>query len=133
MDFMATQSEGTKKILEIASFISNAINKNAVVIIDEIDARLHLKLTKELIRTIHSSKAQHSGQLIYVIHDTNLVDPNIQRKDQLTFVEKDKVGSSHIYALPEVKGVSSDFYERAYLLGKFGALPFVDNYETVIE
>lgn len=132
MDFIDTQSEGTKKMFEIAPLIIDAVNKNTVLVIDEFDARLHPKLTLELIETLHSTKNK-AGQLIYMTHDTNLLDPEIQRKDQITFVEKDSVASSHIYSLAEIKGVRSDLYARDYLLGKFGAIPILDDYEAIIQ
>ena len=70
--------------------------------------------------------------MIFVTHDSNLLDYRLLRRDQIAFVEKDKFGASQIYNLVEFKGVRNDAsFEKDYLDGRYGAIPFVGNFEYV--
>nr|MCU0470932.1 ATP-binding protein [Arcicella sp.] len=60
------------------------------------------------------------------------LDSKLLRRDQIAFVEKDKFGASHLYDLVEFKGVRNDAsFEKDYLDGRYGAIPFVGNFEHV--
>ena len=65
-----------------------------------------------------------NAQLIFVTHDSNLLDASLLRRDQVTFVKKDKCGASELYSLVEFKGVrNTASFEKDYLMGKYGAVP----------
>ena len=69
-----------------------------------------------------------------VTHDTNLLSSKTFRRDQILFVEKDKNEASHIYALAEFKGVRNDAsFEKDYLDGRYGAVPFLNNFTSIFE
>jgi len=70
------------------------------------------------------------AQLIFATHDTNLLKPQLFNRDQIWFSEKNKQGATDVYSLSDIKGVRPDeAFEKQYLQGKYGAIPFLGNFE----
>ena len=126
------ESEGTKKAIELSGPIFNSLNKGWTLIIDELDAKLHPLLTRNIVLLfMDPEKNKHGAQLIFATHDTNLLDLDIIRRDQIWFAEKDKVESTDIYSLVEFKDeegkkIRNDRdIKRDYIRGRYGAIPFI--------
>ncbi len=126
------ESEGTKKMIEIAGPIVDAIRLGKILIVDELDAKLHPFLTRKIIgifmdKTINSKGAQ----LIFATHDTNLLNIQYLRRDQIWFTEKDKCDSTELYSLVEFRDESGNKVrndrniEKDYINGRYGAIPFM--------
>jgi len=135
LDF-GLQSKGTQKLFNIFGLWIDALENDKVLIIDELDSRLHTLLTIELIKFFHS-KANKKSQLIFASHDTNLLKRDLFRRDQIWFTEKDNIGATDLYSLVEYKvnqaTVRNDAsFEKDYLAGKYGAIPFVGNIEKFL-
>ncbi|MCV6630842.1 MAG: ATP-binding protein [Flavobacteriaceae bacterium] len=127
------ESEGTKKLLDWSPWIMDALLKEKTIVIDEFDARFHPLLTMKLVM-LFNSMVNKGSQLIFCAHDTNLLSSDLMRRDQIDFVEKDKYEASYLYSLAEIKDVrKEDSFEKDYLQGKYGALPFLGDFETIIE
>lgn len=127
------EASGTKKIFDFASIIYRSIKQGKTLIIDEMDALLHPKLTKKIIELFQSPDAHQEAQLIFATHDTNLMDHTLLRRDQITFLEKSAQGDSEIFDLSDIKGVrAKDFFEKNYLKGNYGALPTLNNFEKLL-
>jgi AAA15 family ATPase/GTPase len=126
------ESEGTKKMFELSPFIYRSLKEGTTLVIDEFDSRFHPLLTKKIVELYHSSENKKS-QLIFTTHDTNLLSPELLRRDQIDFVEKDKYGASHLYTLVEIKGVRNDAsFEKDYIQGKYGAIPFLGDFTNLL-
>lgn len=126
------ESEGTKKVIEISGPIFDTLNKGKILVIDELDAKLHPLLTRNIVLLFMDPEMnRHGAQLIFATHDTNLLDLEIIRRDQIWFAEKDKVESTDIYSLVEFKDedgqkVRNDRdIKRDYIRGRYGAIPFI--------
>jgi uncharacterized protein len=119
------EAEGTKKIFALSPYVFFALEQGATLIIDEFDAKMHPKLTRRIVELFHSTSANpKNAQLVFITHDSNLLDPKLLRRDQISFARKDKNGSSELYTLVEFKGVRNDAsFENDYLLGKYYAVP----------
>ncbi len=131
-NFETSESEGTKKIFELSPLIYLSIKKGIPLIINEFDARFHPLLTKKIVELFNSTE-NNAAQLIFVTHDTNLLSNQLLRTDQIDFVEKDKFGASHLYTLVELEGVTgSDSFESDYIRGKYGAIPFLGDFNKLI-
>ncbi len=101
---------------------------NKVFVIDEIERSLHSQLTRYFIElALGDSLLSPNSQLLFTTHDTNLIDTDLLRTDEIWFVEKDKGGASHLSALVEFKYPEGIDIEQGYLIGRFGALPFLGN------
>lgn len=124
------ESEGTKKLFACSGIFIEVLWRGGVLVIDELNARLHPSITKQLIR-LFLSKATNpkNAQLIYATHDTNLLNGNFLRRDQIWFAEKNRYGATDLYSLVEFKegrhlGHNISI-EKEYLQGKYGAIPFI--------
>jgi len=127
------EAAGTKKVFDFSCIIYRSIKEGNTLIIDEMDALLHPKLTRKIIELFQSPDAHEEAQLIFATHDTNLMDSELLRRDQITFLEKSDEGDSEIYDLSDIKGVrSKDLFERNYLKGNYGAIPNLNQLEKVL-
>lgn len=69
----------------------------------------------------------HGAQLIFTSHDTSLL--NYLNRDEVWLTEKDEKGMTSLTALAEFGGDKvrrSLNLEKAYLQGRFGAVPELD-------
>jgi len=101
---------------------------------DEIDARLHPGLCNVLISLFNSKESnKNNAQIVFATHNTQIMNRRMLRRDQIYFVEKDKYGESELYSLLDYKKVRNDAsYDKDYLLGKYGAVPYIGNFETFV-
>lgn len=126
------ESEGSKKVIEMSGPIFDTLNEGKTLIVDELDAKLHPLLTRNIVLLFMDPQRNPKGaQLIFATHDTNLLDLDVIRRDQIWFAEKDKVESTDIYSLVEFKDedgkkVRNDRdIKRDYIRGRYGAIPFI--------
>lgn len=120
------ESEGTRKLFAMSGPLLDTLKSGDVLIIDELDARLHPLLTQEIVRLFNDpdQNTKHA-QLVFVTQDTNLLDNQLLRRDQIWFVEKDRQGASYLYSLAEFKVRNDATYEKDYIQGRYGAIPFL--------
>ncbi|MCT7547235.1 ATP-binding protein [Aliarcobacter butzleri] len=125
------ESVGTRKFFKMSAPILNTLQEGKILIIDELDASLHPMLTKHLIKLFNDKNINtKNAQLIFATHDTNLLKPEIFKRDQIWFTEKDKYGSTTLYSILEIKGVrANDDFEKQYIQGKYGAVPYLGKFE----
>lgn len=126
------ESEGTKKMIEIAGPLVDAIRLGKILVVDELDAKLHPFLTRKIIGLFMDKEFNRNGaQLIFATHDTNLLNIQYLRRDQIWFTEKDKSDSTELYSLVEFRDESGNKVrndrniEKDYINGRYGAIPFM--------
>jgi AAA15 family ATPase/GTPase len=125
-DLEKNESGGTQKFLNMAGPLLDTIETGSILVIDELDARLHPLLTRIIVGLFNSSANNKNAQLIFATHDTNLLNNNRFRRDQIWFTEKDQYGVSTLYSLIELQGVRKEAsFGKDYILGKYGAIPFI--------
>lgn len=118
------ESNGTKMMFSYAPIIHDALEKGRTIVVDEIDNSLHPLLTKYLIQLfINKDDNKNGAQLLFNFHDSNLMDNELLRRDQLYFVEKDKAGQTRISNLYEHKARRNDNFRKGYFDGKYIDLP----------
>ncbi|WP_159070130.1 AAA family ATPase [Neisseria animaloris] len=124
------ESEGTRKIIHLLGPIYDTIKKHNVLFIDEFDSKFHTLLSKYLFQIFHCySKA---SQLVVNVQDTNLMDTDVFRRDQIWFVDKDLIEQdSRLYSLSEYKIQKQKSYSENYLQGAFDAIPLFPDLNTV--
>ena len=123
------ESLGTQLMFVLIPFIFNTINNSGVLIIDELDKSLHPILVEYIIRLFNNSEFnKNNSQLIFNTHDTNLLNLNIFRRDQIWFTEKNSTdGISDLYPLSDFSVRKTSNIEKGYMLGRYGAIPFIKN------
>lgn len=120
------ESDGTQKFFGLLGPWIDALNNGYTIIIDELDIRLHTLLTRYLVELFHNPDINKSNaQLIFSTHDTNLLNQNIFRRDQIWFTEKKENGSTDLYSLDDFGIRKDEKIEKGYLQGKYGAIPFI--------
>jgi hypothetical protein len=123
-----SESEGTRTWFNLIGPILTALRNGSIVVFDELDASLHPTLSAELLRIFHGPATNPKGaQLIFTSHDTSLL--NHLNRDEVWLTEKRSDGSTRLGALADFAGErvrKSQNLETAYLHGRFGALPQVD-------
>jgi AAA15 family ATPase/GTPase len=131
---LGNESAGTRRLLLVLDKIFQALDKGSLIVIDEIDASLHTLVSERILHLFDQSSINLKGsQILATTHDTNLLSCAHLRRDQIWFCEKDKLGASHFFALSEVKSRSSDDFEKGYLQGRYGAIPFSGNRHSFLE
>ncbi|HLA27250.1 MAG TPA: ATP-binding protein [Syntrophales bacterium] len=125
-DLEENESGGTQKFLSMAGPLLDTIETGKVLIIDELDARLHPLLTRAVVTLFNSPANNKNAQLIFASHDTTLLSDKLFRRDQIWFTEKNTYGVTGLYSLVELRGVRKEAsFGRDYILGKYGAIPFI--------
>lgn len=121
------ESDGTQRMLDFIPAFNHVINDKLTFLIDEIDQSLHPVLLKALIQKVMNDE-NTQGQLIFTTHESNLLDLDMFRQDEIWFVEKDKLeSSSDFYSLLQFKPRYDLDIKKGYLKGRFGAIPFLAN------
>jgi hypothetical protein len=134
-DFDKQESEGTKKLLYLLGPWYDTLQNGKVLIIDELESRLHRSLTLKLIDFFHRFNKK-SAQLVCVVHDTSLLNKEIFRRDQIWFIEKNQFGASELFSLADFKTDkvrNKSAFDKNYLEGKYGAIPYFDNDDKLNE
>ena len=120
------ESQGTRKLIAMAGPLHSVLEFGHILFVDELDARLHPLMTRRIIELFHSPLTNPNGaQLIFATHDTNLLDKTLFRRDQIWFAEKDRQGATHLASLAEYRVRSDAAFEKQYLEGRYGAIPFL--------
>jgi uncharacterized protein len=123
------ESNGTRNLLFLTGPVMDILSKGLTLVIDELDTSLHTLLMRELVRLFHRPEINTGGaQLIFTTHDTSLLDAiDLFRRDQIWFVEKDRDQASMLVSLSEFSPRKNEALERGYLIGRYGAVPFLDH------
>lgn len=131
---VAKESTGTRRLIPLLVSAFDVIDKGSILVVDEFDASLHTQVCELIVALFNDRKINKNGaQLIATTHDTNLLCSTNLRRDQIWLVEKNEHGSSEIYSLAEVKTRETDNFERGYLQGRYGAMPFSGSIRQILE
>jgi len=128
------ESDGTQRFFQLIGPWLQAIEQGITVCVDELESSMHPLLTRELVKFIQKSKYFESApQLIFATHDTTLLDPNLLRRDQVWFTEKDEAGATNLYSMSDYKERpvrKGEAMQKGYLAGRYGAVPILDAFGT---
>ena len=128
------ESEGTKKLIELSGPIFDTLSNGTVLWIDELDAKMHPLISQHIVELFNNPQTNPlNAQLIFSTHDTHLLSSKLLRRDQIWFTEKDKMEQTDLYNMMEIelpdgsKPRSDSNYEKNYIAGRYGAIPFILN------
>ncbi len=122
---LSDESDGTRKVMSIAPAIESALNNGGVLLVDELEKGLHPLLVDYVVAKFQSKETNPKGaQLIFTTHDTELLNMELLRKDQIYFVDKNhEEGTSELYSISDFGTRTAENIRKGYLLGKYGAIP----------
>ncbi|RTL12816.1 MAG: ATP-binding protein [Flavobacteriaceae bacterium] len=128
------ESQGTNKIIDLSGPIFDTLSLGKLLIIDELDAKLHPLITIHIVNLFNDPKINiNNAQLLFATHDTNLLSSELFRRDQIWFTEKDMFEQTDLYSLYEInlpdgsKVRNDSNLEKNYIRGRYGAIPFITN------
>ena len=125
-------SAGTQKFYTYIGWLHQKFQEGGVFISDEIDNNFHPSLLQKLVNYFNNPIINKAGaQLLFTSHDTNLLQPDILRRDQIYFTEKSIFDETILYALSDLKGIRNNAdFARQYLSGFYGALPILAKHSS---
>lgn len=122
------ESLGTKKIMLLAEFLYYVFSNGSVMIIDELEASLHPELTEFIVRCfLDETINEHNSQLIFTSHESNLLDLDLFRRDQIYFVYKDDKCGTYVRCLKDFRVRTTDSISKSYLAGRYLTSPNIND------
>ena len=124
---MAEESDGTLSYFKLICAVKKILDEGTLFVVDDMDSHLHPLLTKHLVSLFNSVEFNPNGaQLIFTSHNTNLLDLDVLRRDQIWFTEKDELtAATDLFSLQAFSIRKDTKLEKGYLIGRYGAIPFI--------
>ena len=124
------ESDGTRRIFDLIDILLNP-REDAVYVIDELQRSLHPKLTEHYLRQFMLLHENKNKQLLFTTHEASIMDQALFRRDEIWFVERNEKNASSLYSLDKFKERYDKKLSKAYLEGRYGAIPVFSmfNYE----
>lgn len=133
-DFRTHESEGTQKLFTLAGTLIKTLKEGDILVVDELDARLHPLITTAIVELFNSKEANpNNAQLIFMTDDTNLLNNKLFRRDQIWFTEKKRYGATNLYSLAEYKIRNDASFESDYIKGRYGAIPYIGDLTHLVD
>lgn len=133
-DMEDQESQGTQKIFNLSGPLVDTLEEGKLLLIDEMEARLHPSITRAVIQLFNSPRTNpRNAQLVFATHDASLLDRRIFRRDQIWFTEKDQYGATDLYSLAELQVRNDASFDKDYFAGKYGAIPFIGGLRSLFE
>lgn len=125
---LSDESDGTRRLMTLAPAIERTLKEGGTLVVDELEREMHLMLIEYVLGRYQEKRNNPAhAQLIFTTHDTSLLNQEILRRDQIYFVDKRREdGASSLYSLADFNIRNDANIQKAYLLGKFGAVPSIE-------
>lgn len=94
----------------------------------ELERSLHPKLTEHFLKLFIELHNEQRMQLLFTTHESSIMDESIFRRDEIWFVERSAEGASEIYSLDRFKERYDKILSKAYLEGRYGAIPVFSSF-----
>jgi AAA15 family ATPase/GTPase len=131
---MEEESTGTQRLFGLAYKLLFAFSAGTLLLIDELGSNIHPNITRAIVRMFQSEKTNPKrAQLIFTSHDNTLHRGNLLRRDQIWFTQKRTDGSTELYSLSDFRPRNDLAIDKAYLDGRFGAVPILPDEEELLE
>lgn len=122
------ESDGTKRLIDLI-YMLMIKQDDIVFVVDELERSLHPKLTEHFIEMFMESHKEERIQLIFTTHENAIMDKKIFRRDEIWFIERDNNNVSAIYSLDKFKERYDKKLSKAYLDGRYGAIPVFKQFQ----
>lgn len=134
------ESLGTRALISILASIFNVLKNGGIFVVDELESSLHTLLSLKVVELFNSPKSNPNGaQLLFTTHETQLLNFNGVRKDEVWLSEKCSNGGTQLRPLTDYAIDKRTNLRKGYLDGRFGAIPFLSTldkfnlFEDVVE
>ncbi|SHJ11117.1 hypothetical protein SAMN05421803_103462 [Nocardiopsis flavescens] len=125
------ESEGTRAVLALGSELIRVLKEGSTLVVDELDTSLHSVLSGALVSLFNDPQNNpNRAQLVFTSHDTNLLGRirgrEVLTEDEIWLTEKGHDGATTLYPLSSFETADEENRDRRYLVGRYGAVPFID-------
>ena len=122
------ESDGTRRLFDLMDML--LIKEDDIVfMVDELERSLHPKLTEHFLELFGERHKERKIQLIFTTHESAIMDQELFRRDEIWFIERDEENNSRIYSLDRFKERYDKKLSKAYLEGRYGAIPVFNRFD----
>ena len=122
---MKDESDGTQRLFDLLP-VYTVSRQPKVIFVDELDRSFHTMLVQRFIEGFYKLTDGAESQLIATVHDSNVMNLDLLRQDEIWFVERTIHHDSRIYSLSMYKERFDKKVSKDYMLGRYGAIPCID-------
>lgn len=125
---LADESDGTRRLMALAPDIEKVLACGGILLVDELEKEIHPILVEYIVAKFQNPTSNpNHAQLIFTTHDTELLNMELLRKDQVYFVDKGRhTGISSLYSISGTGTPTGENMRKSYLVGKYGAIPEIN-------
>lgn len=116
------ESDGTRRLFDLIDMLLTD-RQDTLFVVDELERSLHPKLTEHFLQLFMDAHDNARMQLVFTTHEDTIMDLELFRRDEIWFVERNKNNASDIYSLDRFKERYDTKLSKAYLEGRYGAIP----------
>lgn len=122
------ESDGTKRLFELMDMLLSK-QEDMIYVVDELERSLHPKLTERFLNLFMQLHNGQRVQLLFTTHESSIMDQRIFRRDEIWFIERNTESTSEIYSLDRFKERYDKVLSKAYLEGRYGAIPAFGSFD----
>lgn len=122
------ESDGTRRLFDLMDMLLNK-REDVLYVVDELERSLHPKLTERFLQLFMQLHDEQRMQLLFTTHESSIMDQAIFRRDEIWFVERNTENASSIYSLDRFKERYDKVLSKAYLEGRYGAIPVFSTFD----
>lgn len=126
------ESDGTKRLFDLIDMLIGK-RDDIVFVVDELERSLHPKLTEHFLQLFMQAHEKDKVQIVFTTHENIIMDQELYRRDEIWFVERNETNSSKIYSLDRFKERYDKKLSKAYLEGRYGAIPVFKQFSFLKE
>ena len=120
-------------MMSMAVALDDALKRGSLLVIDELDSKLHPKLLRFIIMLFQNPDINKNGaQLIFTSQDVSIMKNDVFRRDEIWFAARDEDEASTLWSLSDIHEPNGNLvnknaaFDRQYLSGRYGADPILD-------
>lgn len=125
-DFLE-ESDGTRRLFDLMDMLLNK-KEDILYVVDELERSLHPKLLEHFLKLFMELHRDQRVQLIFTTHESSIMEQSLFRRDEIWFIERDENNASSIYSLDRFKQRYDKILSKAYLEGRYGAVPVFSSF-----
>lgn len=132
---LGKESAGTRKMMSIAVSLDAALKDGTLLVIDELDSKLHPKLLRFIVMLFKDPNInKHGAQLVFTSQDVSIMRNDVFRRDEIWFAARNRDEASELWSLSDIHEPGGNLvnknaaFDKQYLSGRYGADPILDRF-----
>ena len=126
------ESDGTRRVFDLLDILLSK-DDDLLFVIDELERSLHPMLTIRFLELFNERRESQRTQLLFTTHEDALMRQELFRRDEIWFVNRDSRNNSLIYSLDRFKQRYDKKLAKAYMEGRYGAIPVFSSTEGFLK